>query len=179
MASDRNAVLDDLDAGPLDREAAARLKAGEAVVRVADHDEAELVLVRPASSIDTGRAVGDDTVATRMAARTAETRALLPYALCTRHICEAGCQASVRANGQRLAVAAGPAARQIWTEGGGRVTTLRPIAAQLAEYAARDAQTAYCGAVHLSVRGDAFVSGGPIDIRPALAGAIEKAADEQ
>jgi DNA helicase HerA-like ATPase len=174
-ASDRDAVLDDLDASRLDREAAARLQAGEAVSRFADQDEAELVTVRPATGIDTGRAVSDEAVAAHMAPTTAVTRALLPYALCTRAVCQSGCEAGVRANGQRLAVATGAEARRIWTEGKGRVTTLDPIAAELAAGASDEPQLAYCAAVHLAVRGDAFSASGGIDIRPKLAAAVRQA----
>lgn len=175
-ANDRNAVLDDLDASELDREAAARLRAGEAVTRWADQDEAELVTVRPAPGVDTGRAVSNERVAAHMATTTVETRSLLPYALCTRNVCAVGCQPAVRASGQRLAMATGAEARRIWTEGKGRVATLDPIAAELTAGAFDDSQLAYCGAVHLAVRGDAFAGTGAIDIRPKLADAIERAA---
>lgn len=178
-ASDRDVVLDDIDASPLDRDAAARLGQGEAVVRWPEQDDAELLQVRPATGIDSGRNVADGSVGDHMALSAAAVKALLPYPLCTRSVCTRGCEPDIRGDGQSIAIQVGAEARKIWGDSQGRVDALQPIAAILAADADGDRQRAYCAAVHLAVAGDAFNIRRRVDIRPQLADAINTAVGDQ
>jgi DNA helicase HerA-like ATPase len=174
-ADDRDAVLDDLAASELDREAAARLRQGEAIARWPEHDEAELLRVLPAPGIDSGRTVADATVAAHMAPHAEAVRALLPHRLCTRAVCTAGCVARVREEGQSIAAAVAPAARARWRDAAGRVDVLEPLVAALLTEAGGEPQPAYCGAVHLAVTGDAFDVRRPVELRRTIAAAITRA----
>lgn len=174
-ASDRESVLADADAGQAESATAARLARGEAIVRWPQRAEAELVRVTTADGVDSGRAIDDAVVEERMAVFTAEVRALLPYRLCTRAVCEHGCAASVREAGADIAADVGPEAAAAWSAHGGAFDSARPVARLLAARAA-DARAAYCGAVHLSVQRDAFMVPRK-DIRPALAEIIRAEVD--
>jgi len=173
-AADRNIVLSDLDASPLEREAAARLHRGEAVVRWPQRDEAEIVRVKAAEGIDSGTPVSDVTVAERMREQSDAVRRLLPYRLCTRDVCQGGCSAVVRPRGEQIAKSNGGEARKLWKQHQGTAESLAPISAVVAQDAGGDVQLAYCGAVHLSIQQDAFLVPRK-DIRPQLAVAIREA----
>lgn len=172
-AEDRAIVLGDMDANALDREAAARLRRGEAIVRWPEQDEAELVQVSSAEGIDSSRHVADELVIQRMAKERRDVQSLLPYPLCTRTVCTKGCDASVRSGGRRIATGVGPAARRIWERSKGAPTSMTQIAPILAGEAIGQRQLAYCGAVHLAVSRDAFMV--RQDIRVQLAEAVTKA----
>ncbi len=175
-AADRNVVLDDLDASQLDREAAARLRQGEAIVRWPQRDEAELVQIVAAPGVDSGLHVEDAEVGSRMASERQAVRSLMPYALCTRDVCQGGCDPKVRAAGHSLAAETGGQARKAWEASGGKAEALDSIAPLLVNNADGDVQLAYCGAVHLSVAGDALKVKRRVDIRPQIAEAIRKTA---
>ena len=172
---DRRALLDDLDASPLDREAAARLRQGEAVMRWPERDEPEVVHIRPATGVDSGRKVSDETVKAHMADHAAGVRRLLPYSLCTRDVCQHGCDPAVRRDGELIAKDLGKEARDLWKKHDGGIDALPPIARLLAIEADRNVQLAYCGAVHLSVAGDALKRKRSKDIRAQIADAIRQA----
>lgn len=176
-AADRDIVLADLDASELEREAAARLHRGEAVVRWPQRDEPEIVRVLSAEGIDSGTPVSDATVAERMREQSTAVRRLLPYRLCTRAVCTAGCSPDVRARGQRLAKTISGDARKLWEQHQGTTASLGPISDALAQEAGGDEQLAYCGAAHLSIQRDAFLVPRK-DIRPQLADAIRDATNK-
>lgn len=173
--ADRESVLNDLGAGLLDRDVSARLNQGEALIRWPGRDEAELIRVTAAAGIDSGRRVSGDDVADRMLECARATRSLLPYPLCTRTVCPAGCDPSVRAEGSRIAANMGPAAREVWRESNGSVRALGPIASMLAQAAGGGHRTAYCAAAHLAAANDAFNVSRHVDIRPQLAAALTEA----
>ena len=173
--ADRESVLDDLGAGPLDRDVSARLNQGEALIRWPERDEAELIRVTAAPGIDSSRRVSGDDVAHQMLERARMTRSLLPYPLCTRTMCPAGCEPSVRAEGSRLAADVRPAAREMWRESNGTARALGPIASMLARQTGGAHQIAYCAAAHLAAANDAFNVPRRVDIRPQLATAIREA----
>lgn len=179
LATDRNVVLDDLDASELDRAAAARFQKGEAIARWPGRDEADVIKVRVADGIDSGRKTTNEFVMERMAAITAQVRSLLPYALCTREICTSGCMPKVRANGQHLAVQEGADANKYWNGANRTAAALDPIIGLLADSSGGDAQLAYCAAAHLAVRGDAFNVQRRVDIRPKLIQAVRRAVTDQ
>jgi FtsK/SpoIIIE family len=173
--ADRESVLNDLGAGPLDRDVSARLNQGEALIRWPERDEAELIRVTAAPGIDSSRRVSGDDVARRMLERARVIRSLLPYPLCTRTVCPAGCEPSVRAEGSRIAADVRPAAREVWHESNGTVRALGPIASMLARQTRGEHQIAYCAAAHLAATNDAFNVPRRVDIRPQLATAIKEA----
>ena len=172
-SADRTLMLDDLDANEQTRQITARLNKGEAVVRWPERDEIELVYVQPESDVDSGRQVSDQMVSERMSDHRNDARHLLPYALCSPEICTTGCQSRVRRIGSQLAEKVGVQAGEIWRNEGEK---LQPIAGLLSKEAAGDLQHAYCGAVHLSVNGDAFLVSPGIDDRPPLAQALRRGA---
>jgi hypothetical protein len=156
-SADRDVVLADVDASDDERKAAARLERGEAVVKWPQLDELEFVSVIPPAGVDSGSPVSNEQVQQRMAAETAEVRRLLPYRMCTRHVCEGGCRPERRARGLRIARAVGDEAAAVWHDAAPRtVDALAPIAKMLAAEADGDVAQAYCGAVHLAARGEAF-----------------------
>jgi DNA helicase HerA-like ATPase len=174
---DREVVLNDLDASPLDRQAAARLRRGEAVMRWSEQDEAEVVQTLPPPDVDSGATVEDSRVADSMVAITTKVRRLLPYPLCTRDVCTQGCDLQRRSRGREVARKVGPDVRPLWAEAKRTIDTLDPVARALADEAEGDVELAYCGAVHLAINGDALTVRKPVDIRPKLATAIRKAVE--
>jgi len=172
-AADRDVVLSDLGANDAEREGAARLAMGEAVVRWPQLDELEFVQVRAADGVDSGKNVTNEEVQRRMASESQGVRRLLPYRLCTRGVCTSGCDPAVRLGGEKLARSLGDEASLIWKEHSAGFSALGPIASKLAS-GADSQQLAYCGGAHLAVRGDAFVVPGK-DIRGALAKEISSA----
>jgi DNA helicase HerA-like ATPase len=177
-ADDRRDVLDDLDAGDLDREAAARLRRGEAIVKLPEHDDAVVVRIEPADGVDSGRRVPDEAVAAHMAEARAATQRLLPYPLCTASVCPRGCSSAVRKEGRAIAKAVGPAAGRLWQEAAPRTAdALDPISARLVAQAGGDAQLAYCSAAHLAASGEAFSLRRDQDIGPDIEKAIARAVD--
>lgn len=171
-SADRDVMLDDLDASPLERQAAARLRRGEAVTRWPERDEAEIVQVQPASGVDSGNPVNDDTVKQRMAAFSADVRSLLPYALCTREICTQGCDPLRRNEGQRTARDLGPKAGREWQSADGSTRALVPIVNLISTETDGDQPLTYCVASHLEVSGDAFKVKRRVDIKPHLIAAV-------
>ncbi|HWC36036.1 MAG TPA: ATP-binding protein [Mycobacteriales bacterium] len=177
-AADRAVILDDLDAGELDREAAARLRPGEALVRWPERDEAELVRVEPSPGVDSGREVPDAEVAVAMAPAREVARFLLPYPLCADAVCPRGCESTVRADGLELAERLKTQVRQIAADATQHRSPLPEVAGLLVDATGRDLQRAYCSAVHLSVIGAAPPPGAsPADDQQSLARALREAVD--
>jgi DNA helicase HerA-like ATPase len=172
-AADRDAVLNDLDASQLDREAAARLKRGEAIIMWPEQDEPEIAQVVEADGIDSGRHLGDDEVASRMRSKRDQVKALLPYKLCTREVCSTGCDGLVRSAGRSLAADLSDQAKALWDPSSGG--SLKTIPQLVAKESGGDVQACYCTAVHLAVAGDAFTLKRNRDIRPQLVEAIRQA----
>ncbi|MDA8374244.1 MAG: FtsK/SpoIIIE domain-containing protein [Actinomycetota bacterium] len=177
-AADRDVVLADVDANDDERKAAARLAQGEAVIKWPQLDELEFVKILAPEGVDSGRPVTNEEVRARMAEMSTAVRSLIPYRLCTREVCRGGCNPQRRADGARIARELGDDARQVWNASKPRtVDALGPIATTLVRASRGDAPGAYCGAVHLAIRGDAFVV--PVkgsDIRSRLASGIRDAA---
>jgi hypothetical protein len=180
-ADDRTDVLDDLDASELDREAAARLRRGEAIVKLPEHDDAVVVRVEPADGVESGRRVADEAVAARMAETRAATQRLVPYPLCSASVCPHGCASAVRKEGRAIAHALAGEARRRWEAAAPRtVDALDPLSARLVDEAEGATRLAYCAAAHLAANGDAFTlrrrrNIGP-DIEAAIARAVRDAA---
>lgn len=172
--SDRERILNDFDASDLDRQVAARLGQGEAIMRTAEQHEPMVIRIQPASGVDTSEPTSDEIVSERMAATRDSVKKLLPYRLCTRGVCAAGCDPTIRSNGRRLALRVGDIAKKTWNDSGGTTDALKGIAELLVEASADD-QVAYCGAVHLQVERMAFASNTTADIRPTIASAIRDA----
>ncbi len=173
-AADREIVLTDFDANQLEREAAARLKTGEAIARWPQLEEPEFIQVVPGNGIDSGGVVAVEEVKQRMLAETTTVRRLLPYPLCTREVCSGGCDPTVRANGEDIANELARSAARTWQEHDGTIEALSPIAKGLRREAAGDVQTAYCGAVHLAALGHALNVRRRVDIRPQIRAALER-----
>ena len=173
-AADRDIVLSDLDAAVLDREAAARLRRGEAVVRWPELDEAEMIAIDSADGVDSGENVSHAEVRDRMTAYNADVLTLLPYRLCTRQVCLHGCDVSVREAGREVADDFSAEAGQVWQEHGGRVTALQILTASLGEASGARPRIAYCAAAHLAADGVAFVVPKK-DIRGQLARSLDAA----
>lgn len=172
-SADRDVVLSDLDADDDERKAAARLSRGEAVVKWPQLEELEFVSVIAPPNVDSGRPVSNEEVQRRMAADTDQVRRLLPFRLCTRDICAGGCDPTRRVHGLKIARAVGDDAARMWKDAAPRtVDALAPIVAMLAAETGDDVPLTYCGAVHLSVRGDAFAGFTP-DRGRAIAAEIQ------
>jgi hypothetical protein len=165
-------MLDDLDASPVERQVAARLKRGEAIVRWPELDEPEIIAVEPADGTDSGRPVSDDSVKAAMRSRRNEVHRLLPYSLCTRDVCNSGCDSHTRNDGQRLALELATDAHREWKAAAGTSKALAPIAARLGDASEGDERLAYCGAAHLAANGDAFAINRRVDIKPQLIAGI-------
>jgi hypothetical protein len=175
---DRKIMLDDLDASDLVRQAAARLRKGEAVVRWPELDEVELVQVEPIGEVDSGRYVPNDVVAEHMYEHRRQTSQLLPYQLCSSDVCIVGCLAKTRRWGANSAEAVGEQAGKLWSDAkAARRDAVGPIADLLAEKSGGELQLAYCGAVHLSINGEAFRQPGTDD-RLALIQAMRQATND-
>lgn len=172
-AADRDVVTADFDASPREREAAARLRQGEALARWPGVDEPEVIQVIPGPGIDSSVAVRAEYVQERMSAGTVHVRRMLPYPLCTREVCTLGCDPVVRAAGERVANAASAFAAQAWDEHEGTVRALEPITRHLLHQAAGDVQTAYCGAAHVAAFGAAFMGPRQVDMRPKIRAVLE------
>jgi hypothetical protein len=175
-AVDRKDVLDDLDASDLDREAAARLRQGEAIVKLPMRDDAVVVKIAPADGVDSARNVPDEVVAARMAEARAATLRLVPYPLCSSSVCPGGCSYAVRKEGRAIAKAARHEAGRLWQQAAPRtVEALDPISALLVNEAEGDARLAYCAAAHLAAGGDAFSLRRRRNIGPDIEAAIARA----
>jgi hypothetical protein len=172
-ADDRHSVLADFEADELERQAAARIKAGEAIARWPQLAEPEFIRVQPGEHIDSGSLVTGEEVAQRMQAETIAVRKLLPYPLCTRDVCTNGCDPPTRATGESIAGDLAASASRVWQESGGTVEALAPIAQSLRRASAGHLQTGYCGAVHLAAQGYALHVRRSVDIRPQIRAAIE------
>lgn len=152
-AADRAAVLDDADVDDDLRAAAARLRTGEAVVRMADMDEALIVRV-VAPPVGTADRMPDERVAELMAARRREVMTQRPFRLCGPIRCAAGCSASVRSAGRRVAVSLEREARTRWTAAGWNAGL--DVAVAVAAEADGDARLAACAAAQLDAAEAAF-----------------------
>jgi hypothetical protein len=152
-AADRSAVLDDADVDDDLRAAAARLRTGEAVVRIADMDEALVVRVA-APPVGTADRMPDETVADLMAERRREVMARRPFRLCGPIRCAAGCSSSVRSAGRRVAVSLEREARTRWTAAGWDAGL--DVAVAVAAEAEGDARLAACAAAQLDAAEAAF-----------------------
>lgn len=173
-ASDRAMVLADLDASELDRQVAARLGPGEAVVRMPGLEEPEVVRIDAADGVDSGAVIGDADVRKRMHAHTAAVRRLMPYQLCSHEICPAGCDPDIRQSGEIHAHATADAAARIWRDHAGTVAALDPLCAIFAAQAGSGLRAAYCAAAHAAACGDALAVPG-MDIRPQVIEAMRTA----
>jgi DNA helicase HerA-like ATPase len=175
-SADRKVMLDDLDASEQVREAAARLRKGEAVARWPEKDETEIIQVEPDSSIDSGRQVSNEVVAERMRGYRESVIRLLPYQLCSPEICTEGCVSRTRRTGGEIAELLVGEAAKTWQEAtrtGGDALT--PIAERLVQEAQGHPQRAYCGAVHLSLADAAFRLRPGVDDRAVVVDAIRRA----
>ncbi len=174
-AADREVVLNDLDASDLERQAAARLRVGEAVARWPQLDEPEIIQVVAGAGVDSGAVVTTDDVRQRMAAETTLVRSLLPYPMCTREMCPSGCEPRVRADGQDIADETAAFATATWKEHPPR-EAVPLIARHLRDATDDDVQSAYCAAAHLAAHGRALV-GAPrrVDIAARVRAALEEA----
>jgi DNA helicase HerA-like ATPase len=173
-AHDRAGLLDDADASQLDRQIAARLEKGEALVRAPQWDDAELVRVVPPTGVDTGREVSDDVVRDRMRQTSDETRALLPFAMCTRSVCPAGCDPATRHAGQLGARAVAGSAQAIWAEHGPNIGALPRLAAAIVTESGPDLRAAYCVAAQVQATGDALFVQRGVDVRPQVEAALKE-----
>jgi hypothetical protein len=175
-ADDRKDVLDDLDTSELDREAAARLRRGEAIVKLPDYDDAVIVKVQSADGVDSGRRLSDEVVISRMAGARAATHALMPYPLCSASMCPQGCSYAVRREGRAIAKAIGAEAHRLWQEAAPRtIDALDPITAVVVDEAEGDARLSYCASAHLAATGDAFDLRRRRNIGPQIEEAITQA----
>ncbi|MDA8103623.1 MAG: FtsK/SpoIIIE domain-containing protein [Nitrospiraceae bacterium] len=177
-AADRDIVLADVDADDDERKAAARLAQGEAVIKWPQLDELEFVKIIAPDGVNSGRLVTNEEVRARMAEMSSRVRSLIPYRLCTKDVCKEGCNPARRADGARLARELGDEARKLWDGSKPKtINALGPIAAMLVRASRGDVPCAYCTAVHLAIRGDAFaVPGKGRDIRSTLALGVREAA---
>ena len=175
-AADRDAVLTDADASDRDRDIAARLRPGEALVKWPPMDDPELLLVTPGNGVDSGRPVSDEHVMERMASETAAARSLMPYSLCTRDICPTGCSPSVRFEGHAIAEEIRSDAQEIWETAKGSAETLPVLADLLLNESPGDERQAYCSAAHLAAYGYALNVRRNVDIRSRVAQTIRERA---
>ena len=173
-SADREVVLNDLDASDLERQAAARLRVGEAVARWPHLDEPEIIQVVAGAGVNSGAVVTTERVRERMADETVLVRSLLPYPMCTREVCRSGCQSRVRADGQEIAEETAAFAGATWKEHPPR-EAVPIIARRLRDAADDDIQSAYCAAAHLAAYGHAL-SGAPrrVDIAARVRDALEE-----
>jgi len=171
-AADRQVVLDDIGANEIDRHAATRLRQGEAIIRWPELDEAILIQVAAAEGVDSGRQTEDNVVAAKMQKVRLRNQSLLPYKLCTREICDRGCSPLVRNAGRSLARSQSDEARKLWEAAQPPASARFVIALRLLAAVEGDERRAYCTAVHLSLRGDAFTTKRAIDIRPDIIAAF-------
>ena len=169
-------MLGDLDAGPEISQAASRLRQGEIVVRWPGTDEAHLVRVDVPPQIDTTRTVLEPVLAEHMRASRQHVTDQLPYRLCTAAVCASGCLSAVRRRGQRLGETLADDTRTTWRDAPSvGQDPFPPIFQNLLEHAGGDTQTAYCGAVHLSINGAAFSPRPGHDDRQHLVEALDRA----
>jgi Helicase HerA, central domain len=178
-AVDRDAMLTDFDAPDGDREAAARLSVGEAIVKWPPLDEPQVIRVVAGVEIDSSATVTDEEVRVEMAHHSNAVRQLLPFELCTRVVCSSGCGQTVRSRGEAIASSTRLQARQIWEQSQGTAESLDNLAPLLLAEASLDPQTAYCGAAHLARNGDALIVRRPVDIRPRVISAIQRSGDQE
>ena len=164
-AEDRDALLADLDIADEDRALASRLSLGEAFFRSPSMDEAELIKVVP-EDIDSASSPSDDVIKDHMRAFSETSRKLMPYSLCTRTVCQDGCDEVVRQRGQSIARDVQHEIVKAW-EGVGRATSVDPAAEVLLQAAEKaggndvstdGAVVAYCAASHLNAQRVAFVA---------------------
>lgn len=153
-AKERNVVLDDADATPAVRALAADLGEGIALVRTPDAQEMQLIRIKPSRDILDEEAVAtDEDVRVHMAAHAAQTRRLMPFGLCTRQVCLAGCDPDVRRRGRQLAGRLGPQIDTARKDAAG-LPTLTDLWRQLDSEAGRSLQLTYCAAAHLATDGE-------------------------
>ncbi|RBY74803.1 hypothetical protein DQ239_18595 [Blastococcus sp. TF02-09] len=175
-SADRALMLDDIDADEALRRAAASLFVGEAVIRWPALDEPGLVRIQPDPSIDSGRMVDDGVLQAAMAGYRGDVARLLPHRLCSTAVCTEGCRPTLRRAAGRAADRIGSQAARAWrvavAEGSSAVPELVDVV--VAE-SGGDVPLAYCTAVQLSVRDQAFIDEGS-DNRPLLAEAVRRAA---
>jgi hypothetical protein len=154
-ADDRDMMTRDVAGNEADQEDAARLRVGEALVRWFGLDHPEVARVDPADGVDTAHIPTDDAVALRMQAHAAQTRALLPYVLCSPTVCTSGCTSTVRRAGRALELRTRPSLRsRIAGEPDmafGRYTDL--VAGAYAAKHADGPAVTYCAVVHSLVEG--------------------------
>jgi hypothetical protein len=175
-SADRKVMLDDLDADEQIREAAARLRKGEAVARWPERDEVEIIQVEADRDVDSGRHVPNEAISEQMRDYRYQVVRLLPHQLCSAELCPDGCLSKVRRAGGDIADAVSKRAGELWS---GAATTggdaINPIAELVANEASNDLQRAYCGAVHLSIQDVAFRLRPGIDDRPIVTQAVKQA----
>ncbi|WP_405967625.1 hypothetical protein OG613_25405 [Streptomyces sp. NBC_00015] len=104
-AQSRQAMLDDMGAGPRSTQTAATLRRGQALVTTPRTTDPLLAGIRPDPAVDTARVVDDGAVVRHMAEPTRALSRLLPYELCSRDICRDGCTPQRRERGRALAFA--------------------------------------------------------------------------
>jgi hypothetical protein len=175
---DRNAVIDDAGGDDDDRDVAARLRSGEAIVKWPPMDDLDLVTVAPGLGIDSSRRVTDEEVVQHMESASTAVRGLLPYPLCTRDVCTSGCSAEIRYRGHLMADNIGAEARATWNRRSASVEALDELAELLVREASGDVQLAYCGGAHLAAYGSALNVRRNVDIRRRVASKLKEVASE-
>jgi len=152
----RGRILDDMNANSMDRDLAATLRKGEALVRLPEQDSAELVTVQPAVGVNTQKEITDEVVRSRMAAFTVEVRQLLPYQMCSADICIGGCNGLVRSRARALATTLGPEIEKEWRRQSASQSAVGPLMSAISPHAG-SLQDTYCTAVHLQLDKRAFL----------------------
>jgi hypothetical protein len=173
-ATDRACMLDDLAASERDRDVAARLRVGEAIVRLPGWDEASAVRVDPRSGVDSGRNTSDDEVRERMSGFRDDVLALVPYSMCSNEVCPAGCTPAVRQRGRTMSHAVGEEVESIWRRHGGAAAALPEIANIVADASGEELRVAYCTCAHLAAAGRGLTVRGK-DIRGQVTKALRDA----
>jgi hypothetical protein len=173
-AGDRSNMLDDLAASDRDRDLAARLRTGEAVVRLPGWDEAALVRIDPAPGVDSGRNTSDGEVLARMQHVRADVQSLVPYAICSDEVCPGGCSPAIRQRGRTDGRLVGDEAEAIWRTHGGAASALGEIASLVVGSTGRDLRAAYCACAHVAASAPVLTVRGK-DIRGQLTRALRDA----
>ena len=154
-AEDRDTILSDFDLIEVDRPIASRLDVGEAFFRSVAMDEAELIKVVPVPGVDSAAPPEDDEIKIHMQPFSENSERSLPYPMCTRDVCVAGCIPETRREGESLATAMGATATQAWDES----ESLQEALVAAAEVMLRETDdriVAYCGASHLNAQQGVF-----------------------
>lgn len=161
-ATERDALMADIGATPAEVAAAEQLETGEAIVKLPDHHRPVITRITPLPGVNTLATTTDEQVRTDMASTRREELQLLPTTLCTRNICEGGCDRDRRAQG--TTEAHGLARTSGMTLAG---------AAQRANQAAESLADRYCTLMHYELEQLTLV-GRPEQVRARLVRELDK-----